>query len=116
MFKRNCILIVAILVISDAYASDSPVLDLNEQRELVYSIAKNTIYVPESTAAQTVSDTTGIIDELKQKSLKQIFSSVLEIKEGEIGTFTCLQISVFTAVFLLFTSSSPSVFPFNIGS
>lgn len=47
-------------------------------------IAKRSIFL-ENADIQTVSDITGIIDELNEKRLKRILSGVLKIKGGKIG-------------------------------
>lgn len=85
MFKRYFLLIIVVFVISVAFASNSRVTNFDGQKEPAYSSVRNAVSLPESTVAQTVSDTIGIKDKLRQKSLKQIFANVLQIKEGKIG-------------------------------
>lgn len=76
MVKKYLILIIAVLVISLAYAPGAIARDANNKNEAEYTNEKNT-------AAQTTS--IGVKNELDQESLQHILDNVLEIKGGKVG-------------------------------
>jgi hypothetical protein len=79
ILKRYLPLIIAAsLIISSASAA----VNITGKKHVF--IAKRSIF-RENADIRTVSDITGIIDELNEKRLKRILSGVLEIKGGKIG-------------------------------